>query len=55
MWFLSGMFWVCSEGMVLLHDETMEFVLNDLPGIGNKILIRNFSGKRVILKFLRRT
>jgi len=44
---------VCTEGTILVYNEMLEVVKADLKGTGEKIVVTNMSGKKIVAKFLK--
>ena len=44
---------VCTVGTPLVYNEMLEVVKGDLPGTGEKIVVTNTSGKKVVVKYLK--
>ena len=44
---------VCTVGTPLVYNEMLEVVKADLPGTGEKIVVTNASGKKVVVKYLK--
>jgi len=44
---------VCTEGTVLVYNEMLQVVKGDLMGTGERIVVTNMIGKRVVVRFLK--
>lgn len=44
---------ICSAGIPLVANEMLEVVKNDLPGEGERVVITNLSGKKIVVKYLK--
>jgi len=44
---------VCTVGTILVYNEMLEVVKADLRGTGEKIVVTNMSGKKIVVRFLK--